>query len=462
MKTLFWFRQDLRLSDNQGFFEAAKNGPLIPIFILNSQDDSLGEANRVWLHHSLESLNASLNGKLAVFKGSPIEIIKQLIKKHHIQAIYWNCRYEPRQIQEDAQIKKELEKELKVLSYNSFLLWEPCEILKSDGTPYKVFSPYYKKGCLSTSTPRSPLPPPSKIDLIPTQNLGIDSLNLIPKVRWDKNVLKHWEIGETKAKEKLQKFEKKGLPFYKKDRDFPAKAAVSRLSPHLHFGEISPHQIWSAINAKKLDSNRNSFLSELGWREFSYYLLYHFPNIATKNFQSKFDRFPWKWESPHLKRWQNGTTGYPFVDAGMRELQQTGYMHNRMRMVVGSFLVKNLLLHWKLGQEWFGNYLFDADLASNSASWQWVAGSGADPAPYFRIFNPVTQGEKFDPHGEYTRHYVPELKNIPDKYLFCPWVASQKVLEESKVVLGKTYPHPIVDLKQSREEALQAFDLLKK
>ncbi|WP_420420884.1 cryptochrome/photolyase family protein [Simkania sp.] len=461
MKTLFWFKQDLRLSDNQGLCEAVKAGSVLPIYIHDPGHPSLGAANRIWLHHSLKSLNLSLKGKLAIFKGSPLELIKQLVKQHNIQRVYWNQGYEPWQISQEKELKAQIEKEVEVQVCSSFLLWEPGEILKSDGTPFKVFSPYYKRGCLLADPPKAPIAPPSKLDLISVKDDGLDFLNLLPKVRWDRNVLKHWKIGEKPAWEKFQTFLSKGLRYYKEGRDFPAQNAVSRLSPHLHFGEISPHQIWSVVNSLKQDHNTCSFLSELGWREFSYYLLYHFPTLPTQNFQSKFDHFPWKWDSPHLKQWQTGTTGFPIVDAGMRELWQTGYMHNRVRMIVASFLVKNLLLHWQIGLEWFENHLLDADLASNSASWQWVAGSGADAAPYFRIFNPITQGEKFDPEGEYTRHYVPELKKLPNKYLFCPWDATKDVLTQAGIELGKTYPKPIIDLKQSREEALQAFDQIK-
>ncbi|CCB88788.1 cryptochrome/photolyase family protein [Simkania negevensis] len=461
MKTLFWFKQDLRLSDNQGLYEAAKIGSVLPIYILDPNHFSLGAASRVWLHHSLKSLSQSLDGKLAVFQGAPLEVIRQLVKKYQIQAVYWNRGYEPWQISQEKEIKIQLDKEVKVQEWSSFLLWEPWKILKADETPYKVFSPYYKRGCLFADPPRDPLGSPSKLDLIPVKHHGLDYLDLLPKVRWDENVLQHWNIGEKSAWKKFQTFLAEGLLYYKTGRDFPAQNAVSRLSPHLHFGEISPHQIWSVVNSQKQDHNTSSFLSELGWREFSYYLLYHFPTLPTQNFQSKFDYFPWKWESPYLQHWCSGKTGFPIVDAGMRELWQTGYMHNRVRMIVASFLVKNLLIHWQIGLNWFENHLLDADLASNSASWQWVAGSGADAAPYFRIFNPITQGEKFDPHGEYTRRYVPELKKLPDKYLFCPWDAPKSILEKAGVKLGRTYPEPIIDLKQSREEALQAFDQMK-
>jgi deoxyribodipyrimidine photo-lyase len=229
------------------------------------------------------------------------------------------------------------------------------------------------------------------------------------------------------------------------------------LSPHLHFGEISPNMIWHRVRTSGQSEDSNHYLSELGWREFSYNLLYYFPQLPNKNLQTKFDRFPWRDNSEHLKKWQDGETGYPIIDAGMRELWETGFMHNRLRMIAGSFLVKNLLIHWHYGKEWFWNCLVDADLASNSASWQWVAGCGADAAPYFRIFNPIAQGQKFDPSGEYTRKFVPELRKLPNKYLFTPWEAPTELLADSGIKLGKDYPYPIVDLKNSRELALDAY-----
>lgn len=261
--------------------------------------------------------------------------------------------------------------------------------------------------------------------------------------------------------ERLDDFIKNGLPEYKAGRDFPALESVSRLSPHLHWGEVSPRSVWHAAGNAGSDANIEHFQRELGWREFSYSQLYYFPDLPRKNLHSKFDPFPWKKDDKALRAWQRGMTGYPIVDAGMRELWQTGYMHNRVRMIVGSFLVKNLLLDWRHGEAWFWDCLVDADLANNSASWQWVAGCGADAAPYFRIFNPITQGEKFDAKGEYTRHFVPELAKMPEKYLFRPWEAPEEILEEAGVTIGESYPAPIVELRFSRERALAAFNAMK-
>ena len=271
----------------------------------------------------------------------------------------------------------------------------------------------------------------------------------------------HWQIGEAAAVTRLYDFVDGGLNGYKDGRNFPARPHTSRLSPHLHWGEISPNMAWYAAIEKRdqagFDNDIDVFLSELGWREFSHSLLYHFPHLPRQNLQSKFDSFPWQSDDNNLRAWQQGKTGYPIVDAGMRELWETGYMHNRVRMIVGSFLVKNLLLHWHHGEAWFWDCLVDADLANNSAGWQWIAGCGADAAPYFRVFNPITQGTKFDADGSYTRRFVPELAALPNKYLFSPWDAPALELQAAGITLGNEYPKPVVDVKQSREAALAAF-----
>ncbi|MES2607819.1 MAG: deoxyribodipyrimidine photo-lyase [Pseudomonadota bacterium] len=467
---VFWFRQDLRLSDNPGLTEASKDGSVLPIYLLDDESPAefkMGSASRWWLHHSLNNLNQSLDGKLNVYVGSAKEVLLNIIKTNNVRAVYWNRCYEPWRIHDDAEIKAELTSlGIECKTFNGSLLWEPWEVTKKDNTPYKVYTPYFRNGCSQAKSPRIPLPKPENIKLIKDgKSQTINDLNLLPTIPWDKKMEPCWEIGESAAQKKLEAFLDDGLPGYKENRNYPAKPNVSRLSPHLHFGEISPNQVWYSAQAHGLiqgvENDLDCFLSELGWREFSYYLLYHFPELPRKNFQSKFDHFPWQYNIDLLKAWQHGQTGYPIVDAGMRQLWQTGYMHNRLRMIVASFLVKNLLLNWHHGEDWFWDCLVDADLANNSASWQWVAGSGADAAPYFRIFNPVLQGEKFDPNGAYTRHFVPELKNIPNKYLFSPWKAPEHVLKASGVTLGTTYPKPIIDLEKSRNRALEAFKMCK-
>jgi deoxyribodipyrimidine photo-lyase len=465
---IYWFRQDLRLSDNPALTQAAGHESVLPIYILddvNALDYAMGGASRWWLHHSLTSLNKSLDGHLHTYKGDPVDIFKALTSQYDVEAIYWNRCYEPWRQERDTELKSVLmDKGIEVKSYNGSLLWEPWDIKKSDGTPYKVFTPYYRKGCLNAKPPREPLDAPKNLKLLKGQanETNIDSLGLLPKIKWDEQLAPHWKIGEDGAKERLQEFLDGGIQDYKEGRNLPAKPYVSRLSPYLHFGEVSPNQLWYAAQALGDNKNIDHFCSELGWREFSHSLLYHNPDLPTQNLQSKFDHFPWATDNGELKAWQKGLTGIPMVDAGMRELWQTGYMHNRVRMIVGSFLVKNLRLHWHHGERWFWDTLVDADLANNSASWQWIAGCGADAAPYFRIFNPITQGQKFDPDGAYIRTYIPEIAHLPDKYIHCPWEAPPLILSGSNITLGKTYPRPIVDLKDSRERALEAFQSLKK
>lgn len=455
----------------------------MPIYILDNAaagEFKMGAASRWWLHHALIDLNQSLNHKLNIYCGDSKTIIQKLLNENPIKGVYWNRCYEPFRIQMDTDIKTYLkQREIICESFNGSLLWEPWEILKDDKTYYKVFTPFYRKA-RSSLLPSTPLSKPSKMNLFkdpeqlnakeskqkkenPYQN--IESLNLIPKIHWYKTMENLWPISELASQKRLAEFLDGGLENYEEGRNFPDKENVSRLSPYLHFGQISPKQIWFAVQTKsmhgKYSNDAENFLKEIIWREFSYYLLYHFKNLPRQNFQKKFDRFPWQKNTSLLTAWQKGQTGYPIVDAGMRELWQTGYMHNRVRMIVASFLVKNLLVHWHHGENWFWDCLVDADLANNSASWQWVAGSGADAAPYFRIFNPITQGEKFDTEGHYTKKFVPELKNLPKKYLFKPWEAPEKLLKEANIILGKNYPKPIINLEQSRHLALQSYQSIK-
>lgn len=467
--TLVWLRQDLRISDNPALFAAAEAGKVLPIFILDdesAQDFKMGGASKFWLHSSLQNLNESFGGKLNFYAGDAQKILLEIISKNKIDAVYWNRCYEPFRIKQDSAIKSILkEKNIEAKSFNGSLLWEPWQVLKSDGTPYKVFTPFYRNGCLKKEAPRMPLPVPPKLDLLRDENsLTLDDLNLMPQKNWYLQMDKIWKIGEKAAQIRLYEFLDDGLKNYKEGRNHPNQNNVSRLSPYLHFGEISPNQVFYAtqarLNSEDLAKDIDHFLSELGWREFSNHLLYHFPTLPRKNFQQKFDRFPWSENSQLLKAWQKGQTGYPIVDAGMRELWQTGYMHNRVRMIVGSFLVKNLLLHWHHGEDWFWDCLVDADLANNSASWQWIAGSGADAAPYFRIFNPILQGEKFDTNGEYTKRFVPELAALPNKFLFKPWEAPPLILKAAGIELGKNYPKPIVEMTASRDAALLAYKVV--
>ena len=468
--SIMWFRQDLRVKDNPALNAACDEGKIIPIYIYDTESQrsrERGAASKWWLHHSLESLNDRLGGHLQIFSGDPADIIPDLMKAFDTSRIYWNRCYEPWQIKRDKQIKSALkDNDCKVESFNGSLLWEPMSIAKKDGDPYKVYTPYYKKGCLNAQAPRYPKAPPARITYadVPDKGVQLSSLKLIPQIKWYEDFANHWSPGEEGAADKLSHFLSESIEQYKQDRDIPSVRGTSRLSAHLHYGEISPNQVWYAVKDKYGDTEKKgvlTYLSELGWREFSYYLLYHFPTLPEKNFNDKFDHFSWRQNTNDLEAWQKGQTGIPIVDAGLRELWQTGYMHNRVRMIVGSFLVKNLLVDWRRGEEWFWDCLVDADLANNTASWQWVAGSGADAAPYFRIFNPVLQGEKFDEEGEYIYQYCPELSKLPKKYIHKPWEASDEVLEKAGVTLGKDYPEPLVDLKQSRQRALDAFSEIK-
>lgn len=471
-RTIVWFRRDLRLRDNPALFHACQAGLVIPLFILDDEDAgafATGEASRWWLHHSLNELSCSLKGKLVLRKGRAVDALEELVAETGAGAVYWNRCYEPWQMERDAMIKGRLKEQgIDAKSFQANLLWEPWDILNQQGTPYKVFTPYYRKGCLQASEPR---PPCAEADLKAVKgglasSLELDALGLMPAIDWYQQMATHWQPGEEGAAQRLALYLEGAAFHYRSRRNFPAVVGTSQLSPSLHFGELSPNQVWyAAKHAFEMDTENehlDTFLSELGWREYSHYLLYHFPNITKENFNAKFDAFTWQNDPALLSAWQRGQTGIPIVDAGMRELWQTGYMHNRVRMVVGSFLVKNLRNDWRLGEAWFRDCLVDADLAANVASWQWVAGSGADASPYFRIFNPVLQGEKFDTEGVYVKRYCPELSNLPKKYIHKPWEAPASVLAEAGIALGKDYPEPIVDLKASRQAALDAYDPVKR
>ena len=353
---------------------------------------------------------------------------------------------------------------MKISSFNGLLLWEPWEVLKDDGTPYKVFTPYYKRGCLAKPPPREPEETNLKIYDHNFKQTSLKDLKLLKNKKWEEKILSNWKISELEAKNTMKSFFLNGVSDYTEGRNFPSKKNVSRLSPYIHWGQISVNTLWyNAMNISTTMSSNSAevFMSELGWREFAYYLLFHSPNLQTENLQNKFDRFPWNYDERFYTAWISGKTGYPIIDAGMRELWQTGYMHNRVRMIVGSFLVKNLLHDWRKGEAWFWDCLFDASTASNSASWQWVAGTGTDSTPHFRIFNPITQSQKFDPDGTYIRKFIPEIKKLPNKYIFSPWETPTNLQQELSTIIGQDYPMPVVEIKSSRELALKAFASIK-
>lgn len=478
---IIWFRNDLRLHDNPALIKALKNSEsVLPVYILDDAAAGpwkMGGASRYWLHHCLTSLSHDLKNKynapLILKQGNAQGILEDLVEETGAKGVYWNRNYEPWSIARDTQIKEALKgKNISVETFNGRLLFEPWEIKNKTGKPYRVFTPFWKC-CMEDPHLRDPFPAPDQINS-PDQLPNSDNLSdwkLLPtSPDWSGGIADFWNIGETAALKQLDDFLEMRVDTYKDDRDFPRIDATSFLSPHLHFGEISPLTIWhktkplldQAVGNDSVYKNIKHFLSEIGWREFSYHLLFHYPETPNQPLYDKFNKVPWDKNERGLTAWQRGQTGIPIIDAGMRQLWQTGWMHNRVRMLVGSLLVKNLLIDWREGEKWFWDCLVDADLANNTQGWQWVAGCGADAAPYFRIFNPVTQGERFDKTGDYVRQFVPELKNMPDKYIHKPWEAGPLILKAAGVELGKDYPHPIVDLKQSREKALEAFAQMKK
>lgn len=470
-KYIVWFRADLRLADNPALYHAAKQGSVIPIYILDQEgagDFKLGDASRWWLHHSLLSLSDSLHGALRVYKGVSISILKKLIKEYDVDGIYWNNCYEPWMLQRDKKIAQELlDLGLDVQTFQSVLLWDPTKIVKSDGTSYKVFTAFLKQCLSQVDKLPNVLEKPAKKSFITTAHTTkIIDLKLLDHNSVQDRFQTYWQVGEHEAYKMLQHFIQHHLENYKIGRDFPAQEAVSKLSPYLHFGEISPLQVWYEIKNKGYEyasrENVQHFLKELIWREFAYNVLFHNPTVPRKNLYDTLNNFSWSYNKTDVLAWQLGNTGYPIIDAAMRELFNTGYMHNRIRMVVASFLIKNLMIHWHEGEDWFWQLLVDADLASNSFNWQWVAGCGYDAAPYFRIFNPILQAKKFDPQGKYIRRWLPELTALPDKYLFEPWKAPEFVLQEASIVLGKDYPYSIVDITVSRNRALDAYKKNKK
>ncbi|MBZ6076825.1 cryptochrome/photolyase family protein [Microvirga puerhi] len=473
---LVWFRDDYRISDNPALTAAAATGaPILCFFIFDESSQGirpLGEASGWWLHGSLSALDSdlrALGSKLFLFRGSASEIVSRIAAVTHASSIFWNRRYEAAEIALDTGIKKDLvERGITVQTFNGKLLHEPWEIKNQAGKPFQVFTPYLRAVSMRSVAP--PLPAPRTItagrwpaDLLDS-SVALDDLALEPsRPNWAKGFAAEWNPGEQSARRKLADFLNTELPGYARQRDFPGKDSTSRLSPHLRFGETSPRQIWHASTVRNdgQESDTAKFLSEVVWRDFCYQQLFHNPNLATAPFNSRFGRFRWAADKDALAAWQKGRTGYPIVDAGMRQLWQAGWMHNRVRMIVGSFLVKHLLTDWRQGEAWFWDTLLDADPANNAFNWQWVAGSGPDAAPFYRIFNPIAQGEKFDPNGAYIRAYVPELAGLPGSAIHRPWEASKEILGPAGIELGSTYPRPIVNHEQARERALHAFRMLR-
>lgn len=468
MKTLLWLREDLRLHDNLALNFAAESGEILPVYIY---PEGLGGASYWWLHHSLQKLTDDYAEKgvtLILRTGQPKDVLKLLSEQVNADQVVWNRVYSPLGIEQGQDVKRGLESSnVSTQSFNSQLLTEPTQVFNKQGTPFKVFTPFWRN-CLSHINPAEieSLPKLKPIENLP-ETERLEDWGLLPtKPNWADGLVARWQPGEEGAQHRWQVFLEKTIDRYKEGRDIPSQENTSMLSPHLAFGEIGPRQIWfdvqEAIATNQIDSdNGHKFLSEIGWREYSRYLLVHFPHVIDSPFNAKFEAFPWQDNPTLLNAWKKGLTGYPIVDAGMRELWHTGYMHNRVRMVVASFLTKHCLTHWKEGADWFWDTLVDADIANNTASWQWATGCGADAAPYFRIFNPILQGEKFDKEGLYIKKWLPELSKIPPKYINKPWEADSMTLQIAGVTLGKDYPLPIVDHKQAREQAMASYQAIR-
>jgi deoxyribodipyrimidine photo-lyase len=466
------FRQDLRLSDNPALIHAVKSKrPVVCLYVHDDEtpkDWRSGSASRWWLHKSLESPSAELKrkgGTLVLRKGNADAILKKLATDSKAEAICWNRCYEPFAIARDKKLKSDLAEDgIEVQSFNSALLFEPWELKTKAGGPFRVFTPFWR-AAQELPPPEAPCPVPREIEFY-KHRLTSDALSdwkLLPtKPDWAGGLRDAWMPGEEGARVRLSRFVQ-SIGNYSEGRDRPDRDDTSRLSPHLHWGEISPRQVWHAVNSHAAEhGSGDGFLSEIGWREFSYHLLFSNPRLPERPLREEFSNFPWHDSEKNFHAWTKGKTGIPIVDAGMRQLWQTGWMHNRVRMIAASFLIKHLMIDWRRGAKWFWDTLVDADLANNSASWQWVAGCGADAAPFFRIFNPVLQGEKFDASGDYVRRFVPELAKMPGSHIHKPWAAGKDTLSNAGVTLGENYPHPVVDLAQGRERAISAFKSLRK
>jgi deoxyribodipyrimidine photo-lyase len=455
--SIVWFRQDLRLDENPAVSAAVKRGgPIIPVFIWSPEEEGdwpPGAASRWWLHHSLKALDASLRkrgSRLTLMRGKTEALLIRAAMESGAETIYCNRRYEPSALSVEASLRKRFEEEdLEFKAFNGSLFFDPAKVTSKTGGPYRVFTPF-SKACFEAgledrlfAAPRQFAAPASW-----PKSVELEDLGLLPKVRWDEEIAKVWDPGEVAAQKALEQFAAQGLDDYAEGRNRPDQDLVSRLSPHLHFGEVSVQRVAHVVRCHS--KAPDSFLREVLWREFSYHLLYHFPETPTKPLDRRFNSFPWEDDPIALRKWRKGRTGYPMVDAGMRQLWSTGYMHNRVRMIVASFLTKDLLIPWQEGARWFWDTLVDADLANNTLGWQWTAGCGADAAPFFRIFNPVTQGLKFDPQGKYVRRWLPDLENMRNGLVHQPWQTERTA-----------YPERMVDHESARKRALAAFESIK-
>ncbi len=472
---IVWLRRDLRLTDNPALALAGEGAERLVFAYIHAPEEEApwqpGAASNWWLHHSLKSLQADLDAvgqQLVVRRGPTLAALRALIRDTGATTVLWNRLYEPAVIARDLGLKSDLRRDgIAADSCNGALLFEPWEIRTDKGEPYRVFTPFWKRCLKSLDQIAPPMPAP---DLNQTagssvKSASVEELGLLPRLRWDAGFKERWHPGEAGAFARIEVLVDSIVSRYGDTRNRPDLVGTSRLSPHLHFGEISPRQIVAALSHAQLEASSaagaEAYIRELGWREFAHHLLFHFPATPEAPLDAKFAAYRWDRTPALLAAWQHGRTGYPIVDAGMRELWETGWMHNRVRMIVASLLVKNLRTHWLEGARWFWDTLVDADLANNTLGWQWTAGCGADAAPYYRIFNPVLQSERFDPDCRYLRRWLPELARLPDRWLPRPWEAPADILQSSGIELGKTYPLPVVDFRQSRERALAGYGELK-
>lgn len=457
---LLWLRNDLRIPDNPALAYALRTYAAVLCVYINPMVPDNPPANAWWLREALLDFSTQLQDRLLYLEGDEAEQIESLLEQYEFAAVCWNRRFEPELRERDAKLKQTLKDSgMRVASFAGNLLFEPWEISKADESPYRVFTPFYKAALAKGEA--LPYEAPGAADLKRLVQVGDDSrarIEMLPSQPWMEPFAEHWTPTRAGVEQRLAIFAEKAMADYAGGRDVPAEDNCSRLSPWLHHGQIGAREVAALVRGKE---GAEPFVRELVWREFAHYIIYHWPHTENEPMDQRFEKMQWQSDGAALRAWQRGQTGIPLVDAGMRELWQTGIMHNRVRMVVASLLTKHLLIDWRKGAEWFEYTLLDADTASNRMGWQWCAGSGVDAAPYFRIFNPVAQGERFDKEGRYVRRWVPELEGLPDKWLHNPWEAPAEVLRDASVELGKTYPRPIIDLKKGRERALQIWSSIK-
>jgi len=459
--TAVWFRRDLRLEDHPALDAAVRRGAVLPLYV-HDATSLPGSASGWWLHHSLKALEGALCKKgvaLQLLQGDPIECLPHVVRQAGVSAIYWNHGYSPAEAAQEARVRYLLEADgVEVRTFKSGLLFEPDEVCTRQGGPFKVFTPFWRQA-LTLSEGAPVLPAPRSLrgpDRSLPGALTVEDLKLPGAADWAAGFAEEWTPGEAGAKKRLNQLLAGPLDQYDRARDLPAEPGTSRLSPHLHYGEISVRQVCAAVTEAMADGPVRAaevFLSQLGWREFAHHLLHYFPHTLDQPLRSEFKRFPWRNDPAGWKAWTTGRTGFPLVDAGMRQLWRTGWMHNRVRMIAASFLVKDLLISWQDGAAWFADTLVDADAANNILGWQWTAGCGADAAPYFRVFNPARQGQRFDLEGTYIRRWIPELREFPARWIHAPHEAPESAREQ----YAAGYPAPIIDHAAARLRALEAY-----